>query len=285
MKLSEIQIRDPFILPYKNKYYMYGTAVKGTDAIPAFYVYTSSDLENWSEPKKIFDVNTGFWGKKEFWVPEIHEYSGKFYMLASFNSDDHARATHILVSDTPDGIFTPVSDKPATPEDWECLDGTLYIDKKGKPHMIFCHEWVQIGDGTICEIELSEDLKTTVSEPRVLWKASDCADVLDVIEGMESKVTDGPYFYRMNSGDLVCIWSSFNKNGYAELIAKSDNGDIDGNWQILKQPLSSKHGGHGMIFNTFDGKTMFVMHCPNDAPNERAVFYQLFEKDGELMLK
>lgn len=30
-----------------------------------------------------------------------------------------------------------------------------------------------------------------------------------------------------------------------------------------------------MIFNTFEGKTMFVMHAPNESPFERAVICEL----------
>lgn len=33
--------------------------------------------------------------------------------------------------------------------------------------------------------------------------------------------------------------------------------------------------GQSMIFNTFEGKTMFVMHAPNESPLERAVIRKL----------
>lgn len=46
-------------------------------------------------------------------------------MFASFKNEDRHRGTQILVSDTPDGKFKPLTDYPVTPEDWECLDGTV----------------------------------------------------------------------------------------------------------------------------------------------------------------
>ena len=279
MKLNEINIRDPYILAYNNTYYMYGTT-GGT----SFCVYKSKDLINWTAPKLVFVPPYEFWATEDFWAPEVHEYCGKFYMFATFKAPKRCRATQILVSDVPDGEFVPLTDEATTPADWECLDGTLYIDKKGKPHIVFCHEWQQIGDGTVCEMELSEDLKTVVSEPRVLWRASDHMDVVDVTNEKESKVTDGPFFYRMRNGELTCIWSSFNKNGYMELISRSDNGDIDGNWSADEKPLSAQHGGHGMIFRTFEGKSMFVMHHPNDYPNERAVIFELIEQGSNLKI-
>ena len=51
MTFSEINIRDPFILLYKDKYYMYGSRVgvqKGFD------VYISDDLINWSDAVSVF---------------------------------------------------------------------------------------------------------------------------------------------------------------------------------------------------------------------------------------
>ena len=268
MKLSEIYIRDPYILSYEGIYYMYGK--KEWNEL-CLWVYRSKDLTEWSEPEKIFTPPVDFWADRDFWAPEVHIYNGKFYMFVSFKAENKCRATQILVADAPDGQFIPLTDEPITPSDWECLDGTLYIDKKGQPHIVFCHEWEQTGDGTVCEMTLSEDLKRAVTKPRVLWKASDYKDVVDALKGRKSLVTDGPFMFRTPKNELVCIWSSFGKNGYMELVSRSDNGDIDGNWRVDQKPISQEHGGHGMIFKTFEGKTMFVMHCPNDHPNERAV--------------
>jgi len=291
MKLTEINIRDPFVLTYQGKYYMYGSRVNltaeyttGWGDQSGFDVYISEDLEDWSEPKCVFEGGNGFWGKKEFWAPEVHAYNGKFYMLASFNAEGKCRGTHILVSDTPDGMFVPVSEKPATPEDWECLDGTLYVDKNGKPHIVFCHEWVQIGNGTVCERELSDDLSTPLTEPRELWSASDYKDVVSVLKNKDAYVTDGPFLFRMDNGELISIWSSFNENGYVELISKSDNGDIDGNWTVAELPLSAEDGGHGMIFRAFTGEYYFIMHRPNNATKERPVFFKLHQEDGRVFI-
>ena len=231
MKLDEINIRDPFILPYCKKYYMYGTRVGdpadgGWGEQAGFDVYISEDLENWSEPKSVFEKTDDFWGEKEFWAPEVHFYNGRFYMFATFKADGKCRATHILAADNPDDVFVPVSKESATPADWECLDGSLYVDKNGEPHIVFCHEWLQIGDGTVCEIQLSKDLSEPVSAPRVLWRASDYKDVKSVTEKEGDFVTDGPFLIRDKNDDLFCIWSTFNKDGYTELISKSSTSPL-----------------------------------------------------------
>lgn len=74
MKISDINIRDPFALTHNGKYYMYGS--RAVEQF-GFDVYISSDLENWSEPKSIFERTEDFWGVKDFWAPEVHEYNGK----------------------------------------------------------------------------------------------------------------------------------------------------------------------------------------------------------------
>lgn len=280
MKLRDINIRDPFILPWEGKYYLYGSRV----GVPyenhawgdqtGFDVYVSTDLEDWSEPTAVFEKNDDFWAERDFWAPEVHHYKGKFVLFASFFAAGKCRGTQILTSDSPMGPFVPVSDGPATPRDWECLDGTLHVDKNGQPHIVFCHEWAQIGDGTVCEIQLSEDLSRPVSEPRLLWKASDYKDVKSVI-GEGNFVTDGPFMVRKSDEELYCIWSTFNENGYAELICKSDNGDIDGYWSLCEKPLSSEDGGHGMIFKDFEGNYHFIMHKPNLSTTERPVITDL----------
>lgn len=292
MRLDQINIRDPFILPYGGRYYLYGSRVGKPDGPHSwgeqygFDVYVSSDLENWTGPKCVFERNDEFWGQKDFWAPEVHAHNGRFYMLASFKAEGKCRGTHILAADAPDGWFRPVSPAPATPEDWECLDGTLYIDRQGEAHIVFCHEWLQVGNGTMCERKLSKDLSRAVSEPRVLWSARDFGAVASVSKGdITGYVTDGPFLLRCGDGTLVSIWSSYDENGYVELVARSDNGDIDGNWSVDQQPLSNKDGGHGMIFRTFAGETCFVMHKPNRSPLERPVIQRLTEENGVLRLE
>jgi len=129
MRREDIRIRDPFILPYNNKYYLFGTGVPGADDIDLgrqFWCYISEDLEEWSEPILCFDAPNDFWGERNFWAPEVHVYKGKFYMFGSFMADGKMRATQALVSDKPEGPFQ-VFGKPLTPSEWMCLDGTFYV--------------------------------------------------------------------------------------------------------------------------------------------------------------
>lgn len=282
MKLTEINIRDPFIVLDRGKYYMYGTCATecwrgkahGLDA------YVSDDLEDWSGPYLVFDPPKDFWSDRQYWAPEMHIYKGRYYIFVSFVSDTRLRGTQILSSDSPLGPFTVHSPEPITPPDWQCLDGTFYIDKKGKPYMVFCHEWSQIGDGTICAVELTEDLKYPAGEPFLLFAASEAEWICSVTDKEGDYVTDGPFMYRDDKGDLYMLWAGDAKIGYAQGIAKSDNGDIDGKWSQIGLLIDDFSGGHGMIFTTKEGVKKFTMHSPDKTPKERPYIFDLIEVDG-----
>lgn len=271
MKLCDINVRDPFILAYENKYYLYGTRAKNTweyvdTSTIGFDVYVSEDLESWSEPKEIFSYYDTFWGDRQFWAPEVHFYNGRFYLFASFTAENVHRGTAILVCDTPDGRFVEHSTGAVTPSDWDCLDGTLYVED-GAPYIIFCHEWTQIKNGAVCALRLSNDLREPIGEPITLWHAKD-APWADDVCGNGSYVTDGPFHIKEADG-LVIMWSSFSNKEYVEALARSDNGKLSGNFTVDKKLLFEKDGGHGMVFTDLCGNICFVYHTPNETPLER----------------
>lgn len=286
MKKEEIRIRDPFILPFKGKYYMYGTGTPGAEDIDIgrqFWCYTSADLENWSDPVCCFDASNDFWGEKNFWAPEVHYYRGKFYLLATFFADGKNRATQALIADQPDGPYR-VFGEPLTPADWMCLDGTLYIED-GKPYMVFCHEWLQVGDGEMAVVPLKEDLSAPDGEAVTLFRASESGWAEDIRpDGRMGIITDGPWLIK-EDGKLLMFWSSFRAGEYAVGVAESESGSVYGPWKHLEHLLFEKNGGHGMLFDGFDGKRYFALHSPNDRPLERACFYEIEKVNGVYRLK
>jgi arabinan endo-1,5-alpha-L-arabinosidase len=285
IKTADLHVRDPFLLPIpsEGKYYLYGTGLPGGDA--GFDAYRSSDLQNWEGPIEVFRRPAGFWATRNYWAPEVHAYKGRYYMLASFKANGVCRGTQILAADRPDGPFVPLAERPVTPGDWECLDGTLYIDPKGEPWMVFCHEWVQVGDGEICAMRLSRDLKTAAAKPVLLFKATDAKWVKSFTRDRPGYVTDGPFLHRTKSGALLILWSSFGKDGYATALAESASGEITGPWTNGPGPLKIKDAGHSMLFETLDGKMMISLHQPNKPRAERPVFKRVKEIDGRIELE
>lgn len=287
LKNIDIHIRDPFVLPVsaEKQYYLYGTvgAEAWTNSAQGIDYYTSTDLENWKGPFPAFRPPLDFWSDRNFWAPEVHVYQGHYYMFITFKAEGVCRGTQILMADAPQGPFLPISEAPVTPRDWECLDGTLYVDANDQPLMIFCHEWVQVGDGEICAIQLSEDLTTAVGEPQVLFHASEAPWAQELnSKGRKGYVTDGPWLYRMANGELIMLWSSFQQGKYAVGVAKSTSGEILDSWEQLSEPLVSGDGGHCMTFRGFDGQLWLAFHRPNPSPNERPYFIPLRENESSL---
>ncbi len=275
---SEIQIRDPFIVPLEseNRYYLFGTTDDDPWDPPAvgFEAYRSRDLEVWEGPFRVFTPPADFWADRNFWAPEVHRIGERWVMFASFKSADRRRGTQILSAPEILGPYEPVSAAPATPEEWECLDGTYWNDGE-RSWMIFCHEWVQTGNGSIRAMPLREDLSGPAGPPLLLFRAADApwAEALPILgsAGNQNFVTDGPYLLR-HGEVLLMIWSSFVRGRYAIGMAASASGTVEGPWEHAPLPLYDEDGGHGMIFRDFAGQFRLAIHTPNDTPRERPIF-------------
>lgn len=283
MKISDINIRDPFVLKEGDTYYLYGTRAKnfGKD-VGGFDVYCSKDLVDFSEPEVCFDSVKAGLNREVNWAPEVHKYNGAYYMLATFTKPNGLRGVHILKADSPLGEFTLHSDGAVTPDEWECLDGTLYISKAGEPYLVFCHEHTQIIDGTVCYIRLAEDLTHTIGEPVYMFSGS-TPEWADKKAQGEHYITDGPFMYRTKDDELLLIWSTFVKGMYCQCVAKSSNGELDGEFVHLP-PLITNDGGHGMIFKA-DDKLMLTYHTPNKTNYERPTFRELEDIGSTVVLK
>ena len=305
-KLEEIRIRDPFILVEKetSTYYLYASMSESTaGGKKGVQAYKSRDLETWEGPFPVCILPDDFWAKGSVWAPEVHRYKDKYYLFVTFTSDKKLtqiegrpeivnRASQILVSASPAGPFKPFKNQQHTRPDWMSLDATLWVEDN-KPYMIFCHEWIQVTDGTVELVSLKDDLSETSGIPSTLFKATDAKWVRSLgavgekyqNKSYEGYITDGPFLYRTKTGKLLMIWSSFGEQKYTVGLVESLSGKINGPWKMIPEPLFKADGGHGMIFKTLEGKIMLVLHQPNQSPHERAKFFELEDIGVTLKLK
>ena len=303
LTLKDIYIRDPFILPVQEEgvYYMYATSPVTENGVTygGMVAYKSKDLKTWTGPVRAFDVPRDNWLTGTVWAPEVHPYNGKYYLFATMNSDivwkapkeGHPayvhRATQVYWADRPEGPFQAFDNKqPHTPMGQMCLDGTLWVEN-GVPYMIYCHEWVEMMDGTMEMVELKPDLSAPAGQPIRLFCASpaEWSTGGARADGTRTYVTDGCFLYRTKTGKLLMIWSSFKNGDYAIGIAESATGKVFGPWRQQKEPLFDKNGGHGMIFRTFEGQLRLVLHSPNGGGLERAHLFEIEDCGDTLKLK
>jgi beta-xylosidase len=285
-------------------YYLYSAAsrrITGAGRTGTLY-YKSKDLASWEGPFIAFVAPAESWADATVnaWAPEVHRFKGKYYLFTTLHNPktllpttdttrrNQARATIIAVSDSPEGpfVFTK-TDAPVTPANFMTLDGTLYVDRAGKPWMVYAHEWIQKVDGTMEAIPLTDDLTAAVGKPIHLFKASDApwlnAQMTPDARSLQY-VTDGPELFRSKTGELLMLWASYMKNelgrnGYVQTIARSKSGEIQGPWEQL-EPLVGNDSGHGMLFRSFDGKLMLVVHQPFQ--NARGKLYEMEDVGNNL---
>ncbi|MGC4072205.1 MAG: glycoside hydrolase family 43 protein [Nibricoccus sp.] len=289
--LEDVRMRDACVLTDEaSQQYIIIASARGAGV----RAYTSKDLKTWEGPQLIFQAGPKFWGDIDVtsvWAPEMHFYRGKYYLFLTFDTKHEfpeqwrdwlprvTRGSQVLVSDSPFGPFKSFAAHSTLPPDMMTLDGTLWVED-GVPYMVFCHEWVQIKDGTVEYVKLKDDLSATDGEPKRLFHGSNAAwSKKSDLYGCH--VTDGPSLYRSKSGKLFMLWSSGGEGGYTTGIAISDSGKLAGPWRQQAEPVFSADGGHPFLFKRFDGQLMMTLHAPNK-DTERARLFEM-EDTGETL--
>lgn len=286
--LDSIRLSDPAILADKatGMYYMTGTGGK---------LWKSKDLQLWTGPYNVVQTDADSWmgPNPMIWAAELHEYQGKYYYFATFTNRDviidtvkgnkiERRASHVLVSDKPDGPYVPMQDSIYLPADKPTLDGTFWVDTDGKPYMIYCYEWLQNLDGTMEVIELKPDLSGSVGEGKLMFRASESPWSKEkTADGSirPNMVADGPYMFRTGTDRLGMIWTSWIEDIYTQGVVYSESGTLEGPWIHEKDPITPPNFGHGMLFKTFEGKWLMSVHSHKNINGYYHRVPHLFEVD------
>ncbi|MFD2937919.1 glycoside hydrolase family 43 protein [Spirosoma flavum] len=285
--LDSVRLSDPFILVDKKAslYYMTGTGGM---------LWKSNDLKKWTGPFSVAQTDPESWMGKNpmIWAAEIHQYNDKYYYFATFTNREvkidtvggnviERRACHVLVSENAEGPYIPMKDPIYLPANKPTLDGTLWVDKDGKPYMVYCYEWLQNLNGTIEKIELKPDLSGSIGEGKLLFRASESPWSREQLNGKvgPNKVTDGPYLFRTGTGRLGMIWTSWIDDIYTQGVVYSKSGTLDGPWIQEKDPITPPNYGHGMLFCTLTGKWLMSVHSHKTVNGRNIRIPHLFDVD------
>ncbi len=292
IRACDLRVRDPFIIVDNGAYYLISSK-KQKDGTRCLQAFESADLEYWFPKGIVSEVPEGYLGTHDWWAPDTYYYNGKYYVFVTISNPDAGilRGTTIFRSD--DGVLGPyrpllTGDRiNVTPEGYQCLDGSLYIDPKGRPWMVYCVEWngpnVQDYVGEIWAVRLKKDFTGTEGKPHRLFKASEAPWLA---EDVGNKVTDAPFIVTdPATGRLIMMWSSFGPTGHARygiLQSYSDNG-ILGPWVHTDKVLFTEDGGHSMAFTDLEGNLRISFHCPNSG-TETLTIKRAVISDGLLKL-
>lgn len=303
LRLPDMRLHDPWILAHapSRTYYLYTSNrpdVSGVEGVGTM-VYTSTDLREWQAPRVVFIVPPTAFARQGGWAPEVHEYGGRFYLFTTLHDEGRVlasppdvpyatftRGTISAVADAPSGPFVMLDEsRPVPPADFMTLDGTLHLDRAGKPWMVYAHEWVQRIDGTMEAVPLTSDLSAADGPPVHLFKASDAPWLNSALRPDSRPLnycTDGPFLFRTREDRLLMLWSSYEDGSYVQTLARSVGGDLAGPWEQLP-PLVKGGSGHGMLFRTFEGRLMMILHRPFGR-NARGKLYEMEDRGDRLAI-
>ncbi|HCX86141.1 MAG TPA: glycoside hydrolase [Micrococcales bacterium] len=266
----------------------------------------SPDLRTWGSPEVVFTVPDGAWASPDAapWAPEVHAWGDRFVLATTLHAPhdplpptrqrgtvvdligaagEHTlrpirRGTVLAVADDPRGPFELLDPSaPHTPGDFMALDGTLVRDEHGAPWLVYAHEWVQVLDGTMEAVPLTEEL-AVAGAPVHLFRASEApwfTAITPSTQALAPYVTDGPQPYRLPGGALAVLWASYRPGSdvvtgeYVETQAISPSGSLLGPWQ-QGEVLVAGNAGHGMLLTTHDGELVLVLHRGMNTPRVRA---------------
>lgn len=179
---------DPSIVRVGEDYYMVNSSFVYFPCIPISH---SRDLIHWEvighaitnpEWARLQDLEGG----RGYWAPDISYYEGRFYITATYRSNDGGeklRYQMVTSSDKPEGPYCePVF------LDEDGIDPSIFTDVDGRRYMLL-NRGARI-------FEISPDGREIISEPQLLWyghnkKAS---------EGPHLLYKDGYYYLFMAEG-------------------------------------------------------------------------------------
>jgi hypothetical protein len=299
--LESMSMSDPFVFADEKShtYYLMGSGGR---------MYKSADLKTWTSVAGQATDLSGTWMQGNFVAaPEIFKIGDKYYYAGTYSDHSHLieqvprrynvprNQTQLLVADAPEGPYKPlVADKEFClgPEDWDIIDGTLY-QEEGVTYMVMVHEWTQLIDGTMAYMPLSKDLTHRTAEPTTIFRASEAAwskEMNSIGEAtfglkMPGWVTDGPQMFRTKTGKLGMLWSSWGEHRYAQGVAYSTSGSIKGPWVQEKEAFKGDNSGHGMLFKTFEGKLLFIVHhAEGDSGVRKPELWEVDDSGDKLVL-
>ena len=297
---NDLSMSDPYIYADEATKTYYLTSSGGRQ-------YRSKDLVMWEGPYNVIDIS-GTWMEKAGFAAaaEIHKVGDYYYYAGTWS--DHSdliqqvprrynvphNQTVLLRASNPEGPYEVFDRNPNhdyQPREWDCIDGTLY-EENGHIYMIFVHEWTQLIDGTMDYVELSADLAETISEPVTMFRASEnpsCGEMNSLGEAtfglkMPGWVTDGPQMFRTKTGKLGMLWATWGKERYFQAICYSESGTIAGPWIQEPEPFLADNSGHGMLFKTFEGKLIYVVHHSEGNGPRKPQYWTVDDSGDKLVL-
>lgn len=159
-----VGLTDPHVLVEGNRVYLYMGHDESWDTsdtwrMDKWVVKSTEDFVEWRDECEILPQNTYIGNQPNCWACNIHKHNGKYYLYVSNKNIN----TGVLVSDSPQGPFVDVLNKPLLEQGLAPVpvyDPTVF--EENGTCMIF------FGSGQYYAVELAEDRISTIGEPQLI---------------------------------------------------------------------------------------------------------------------
>lgn len=316
---------DPFMLHASNgRYYMYGTSMGD-----GFEAFVSDNLVDWEPCGRIYQgADSTQWNLDCFWAPEVYERDGKFYLFFSANYRENPTnegenfKIGVAVSDSPEGPFVDLYDRPVFNPEYPIIDANVYFDDEtGRCYLYFsrcCYKhaveseiadslkaagkYEEIEESWVYGVEMKPDFSGVIGEPQLLLcpptKLNDRQAEWESRSATHGEAnrrwTEGSYLFREGNTYYIMYSANCYEGGYYAVgYATSDNplGPFQkaANNPVLQENIS-KGGtvmgtGHCMAITMPDGNRYCVYHGRmSDNPGERVVLMDRINIDQDGIL-
>ena len=243
---------DPSVVKIGDDYWAVATT---SNWMPAFPIYQSKDLKNWTKKSVAFKVLPE-WADFYLWAPEITYDNGKVYMYYTAHKKGGNLCIGVAVADKPDGLYTDLG--PLMCQEAGSIDAFPMRDNDGKLYMIWKEDGNSVQKPTpIWAMEMKEDRTALIGEKKELFRGDQPWEN-GLVEGV-SMVKNGDYFYAIYAAAGCCGI----KCNYGTGIARSKS--LLGPWEkyannpVLASTDNWTCPGHGTAVQK-DRKNYFLYH-------------------------
>jgi tRNA U34 5-methylaminomethyl-2-thiouridine-forming methyltransferase MnmC len=217
---------DPEIHYFNNKYYIYTTAIYGTQ----FHAYSSNDLTNWQDEGLIFDLFPDSpWSQNNGWAPAVVFRNNKYYFYYTAETK-----IGVAVGNTPIGPFTDIGTPliGTDPYTDDIIDANVFVDDDGQAYIYYGGS----GKSRMVVRKLNSDMVTLATGPTDITPPN---------------YTEGPYMVK-RKGIYYMMYSNGAWFNDTYNVQYSTSNSPMGPWTYRGKVLSSNSedkgpGHHGVL--------------------------------------
>jgi len=276
--VKHIYTADPSAHVFNDRLYVYTSHDEDTAKyfnMIDWHVFSTNDLENWTDHGAIFGLDKISWANKWAWAPDCIERNGKYY----FYYPVERTKIGVAVSDSPTGPFVDEIDKPLIDNEGqiekigrEPIDPVILIDE-GQAYMYFGCRDLRVAKLKENMMELDGD----VMELEITGNEND-------EENFGGYYGEGPWIFKRNNLFYFVYSNGWGKEStlvYA--IGKNPLGPFEFVGEVM-EPVNS-WTSHGSIVQ-FKGKWYIFYHdmtLSNNNYRRSIRFDELsFDQDGKI---